>query len=267
MARERVQPAKARVQEQKPGTANSTAERAFEALMVFSDKQPDWSASELATHFSMPRSTMYRYLNTLRGFGLIAEDEQGRYRLGPRILLLGRVARRNSSILQIALPYMHELSELFNESIILNEKVGHEMMTIEHLESRQRVAIARVGGQLLPWPAAASAKVLLAFADAREQNELLGLMTPVKYTANTIPSHALLRRALKQIREEGYAVGRGELDAEVRGIAAPVYWRSKCRFALSLAAPTYRLTEVLQSEIVAAVRDAANAITQQLQID
>jgi DNA-binding IclR family transcriptional regulator len=248
----------------KVGAANSTADRAIDALLAFSDERPVWSAAELAVHFAMPRSTLYRYLNTLRGVGLIAEDEHGRYRLGPRILQLARIAKLNSSILSVASPVIAELSRCFNETVIINEKVGHEMITLERVETRHTVSVSSLRGQLLPWPAAASAKVMLAFADSAEQEELLRLMTPVRYTPKTIANRKALRAAIKLIRGQGYAVGKEELDADVCAVAAPIFSRGECRFSLSIAAPTFRLPDDRLPAMIAAVKAAALAITTEL---
>jgi DNA-binding IclR family transcriptional regulator len=263
MPRERKMPG-AGPTDAKVGAANSTADRAIDALLAFSDERPVWSAAELAAHFAMPRSTLYRYLNTLRGVGLIAEDEHGRYRLGPRILQLARVAKLNSSILTVASPVIAELSRRFNETVIINEKIGHEMITLERVETRHTVSVSSLRGQLLPWPAATSAKVMLAFAEPAEQAEMLRLMTPIRYTPKTIANRTALRAAIKTIREQGYAVGDGELDPDVSAVAAPIFWRGECRFSLSVAVPTFRLPDERLSEMIAGVRAAAFAITAEL---
>jgi DNA-binding IclR family transcriptional regulator len=148
--------------------------------------------------------------------------------------------------------------------VIINEKIGHEMITLERVETRQTVSVSSLGGQLLPWPAAASAKVMLAFADPEEQEEMLRLMTPVRYTPKTIANRTSLRGAIKKIREQGYAVGDEELDLDVRAVAAPVFWRGQCRFCLSVAVPSFRLPDERLPEMIPEVKAAALTITEQL---
>jgi len=263
MPRKRVKPDSDGRSEAKIGAANSTAERAIDTLLIFSDQRPVWTVAELAEHFGMPRSTMYRYLNTLRGVGLIAEEEQGRYRLGPRILQLARVAKQNSSILRVASPVIAELNKRFNETVILNEKIGHEMITLERVDTRHNVSVSSLRGQLLPWPAAASAKVLLAFAAPEERQALLRLMSPVRYTAKTIATRAALRAAVTNIQTQGYAVGDEELELGVRGIAVPIFWKGECRFTLSIAVPSFRLPDDKLPEMIDAIKAAALAIAKE----
>src|SRR3990172_2284296 len=73
--------------------ANTTADRAIDTLLLFSDEKPNWSAAEIAARFDMPRSTVYRYLNTLHTYALIVEDADGGFQLGPRIFPLARIAK------------------------------------------------------------------------------------------------------------------------------------------------------------------------------
>ena len=51
--------------------------------------------AEIAAHFDMPRSTIYRYLVSLRSYALIVEDDKGGYRLGPKISVGAGRARRH----------------------------------------------------------------------------------------------------------------------------------------------------------------------------
>jgi DNA-binding IclR family transcriptional regulator len=245
----------------KPRIANATADRAVDTLLAFTEERPIWSTLELAEHFGMPRSTMYRYLSTLRGVGLIAEDQAGRYRLGPRILQLARVAKQQQSILRIAAPVIAQLNRRFNETVILNERIGHEMIMLERIDTRHNVAASSLRGQLLPWPAAASAKVMLAFAAPAEQQAILRLMKPVQYTPKTITSRLALKAALAKIEEQGYAVGDEELEPGVRGIAVPIFVVGECRFSLSIAVPSFRLPDDKLPEMIEALKASALAIS------
>ena len=162
------------------GSANATADRAIDILLLFSEEQPVWTVNDIAAHFSMPRSTIYRYVSSLRGYALIIEDGRGGggYRLGPRVFALARVARSNTSVIRIAAPHLASLSERYGELVVLNQRVGHEMITLDRIESRHRVAISYTRSQLLPWPATGSAKLLLAFAPEPERTPLMKLLKP-----------------------------------------------------------------------------------------
>ena len=253
------------VAEAKAGAANSTADRAIDILLVFSVERPVWSATEIATHFDMPRSTTYRYINSLRAYALIVEDENGGYRLGPKIFPLARIAKASTSILRIAAPHLAELNNTFGETVTLYERVGQEAIPLDMLESRHRVRITYTRGALLPWPATASAKVLLAHASQEDQEAIFRLLVPVRYTEKTIKTRKALRMVLDKIRRDGYAYSDHEREQGVRAIAAPIFSRGDGRYCVTMSGPSFRLTDEKLSGMIAAVRTTALKISEYLQ--
>jgi DNA-binding IclR family transcriptional regulator len=247
------------------GGANSTADRALDVLLSFSDQTPIWSASDLAARLQMPRSTLYRYLNSLRGYNLIAEDQSGRYRLGAGILQLARIARLNTSVLQLALPHMRSLEARFGEIVILKERVGYDIVNLESLPGRHRITLTATRSQMLPWPAAPSAKLFTAYAEPVGLRELQRLMRPVAFTSSTVRNLTGLKAQMKIIRERGYALAVEEMDEGVGGIAVPIFQEGRCRYSISMAAPIFRLSERALHEVARAFRTEAQAITVELE--
>jgi DNA-binding IclR family transcriptional regulator len=248
----------------KAGAANSTADRAIDILLLFSEDRPIWSTTEIAEHFGMPRTTTYRYISSLRSYALIVEDESGGYRLGPKIFPLARVAKAGTSIMTVAAPHLAELNRAFGEAVTLYERVGHESIALDRRESRHRVKMMYTRGQILPWPGAASAKVLLANAPPSEQEAIFRLLVPVRYTAKTIKSPKLLRSALKRIRDQGYAYSDQEREEGVRAIAAPIFSAGEGRYCVTMSGPLFRMTADKLTAMIAAVRRAAQRITDDL---
>ena len=245
----------------KLGAANSTADRAIDILLVFSEERPIWSAAEIAAHFAMPRSTTYRYVNSLRSYALIVEDESGGFHLGPKIFPLARVAKASASILSISSPELRKLNDRFGEAVSLYQRVGEKIISVEHIESRHPVRITFPRGEMLPWPATASAKVLLAFANRADQEAIFRLIEPVRYTSRTITSRKALRKVLEKIRHDGYAFSDEEREEGVRAIAAPVFVRGEAKYDVTLSGLTFRLTDERLPEIISAVRSTASAIS------
>jgi DNA-binding IclR family transcriptional regulator len=105
---------------------------------------------------------------------------------------------------------------------------------------------------------------MLAFAPPEEREALMRGMTPVRYTKKTIATFPALRKALEQIRRDGYAIGDEERDEGVRGVAAPVLSGGFARYGVAVTAPSYRLTGARLQEVTEAVRAAAAKITEAL---
>jgi DNA-binding IclR family transcriptional regulator len=105
----------------------------------------------------------------------------------------------------VAAPFLQELNNEFGEAVTLYERVGQESVVLDRLEAKHRVRLVYSRGQILPWPGAASSKVLLAFALPAEQASLMGLLVPTRYTRHTVPSLAALGKAMKAIVKDGFA--------------------------------------------------------------
>jgi DNA-binding IclR family transcriptional regulator len=245
---------------------NATADRAIDVLLLFDERSPVLSAVEVARRLNMSRSTTYRYLQSLRSYELLEEDdEHGGFRLGPRVFELARVARKGLGLSEIALPVMRELGAQVDEAVLLTRRSGALVVCVERVESSHPIRLSYERGHLLPPHAGASAKVLLAFTDPAEVDEVLGSGKLDRFTDATVSDPRRLREQLAVIRAEGYAISDGEVDIGVRGIAAPILTPDRRAAAgLSVAGPAFRLTDERLPEVIAAVRAAATKISERL---
>ena len=245
---------------------NATADRAIDVLLLFDDSSPVLSAVEVARRLNMSRSTTYRYLQSLRSYDLLEEDdEHGGFRLGPRVFELARVARKGLGLSEIALPVMHELGEQVDEAVLLTRRSGDQVVCVERVESSHPIRLSYERGHLLPLHAGASAKVLLAFAEPAEIEQVLAHHKLDRFTDATVIDRRKLAAQLKDIRDQGYAISDGEVDTGVRGIAAPILQADgRVTAGLSVAGPAFRLTSERLPDVIAAVRAAAAKISDRL---
>lgn len=248
---------------------NTTADRTVDVLLLFDEKRPVLTAAEVSRLLAMPRSTTYRYLQTLRSSGLVEEDlTRGGFRLGPRIFQLARVARQGLDLQEIAVPIMRQLVERTGEAVLLTRRAGNQVVCVERIESGHPIRLSYERGYVLPIHAGASAKVLLAFSDAAEIDAVLGSMdAPLpRYTERTVTEPDELRAQLAEIRRYGVAITDSEVDHGVRAVAAPVL-SSDGRVAagLSVVGPAFRLDEEALGRVAEAVKDAAATVSSRLQ--
>ena len=252
-------------------SANTTAERAINILLLFSEQKPVLTAQDVSQAFGVPRSTTYRYLKSLASTGLLAPSDNGDggYRVGPRILELARISRVGmaTSPAEIALPVMKELVASTGETALLARLSGQHVVCIERIDSPNPVRISYERGQLLPLHAGASAKALLAFLPEQRLSEALDEI-PRSGTGRRTIDPAALRKQLRTIQQDGYAVTEGEVDRGVVGVAAPVF-SSAGRAAgaaasLALVMPSFRAEGRTLTKLARQVTDAAEKITQRI---
>jgi DNA-binding IclR family transcriptional regulator len=177
--------------------------------------------SQLSRRSGLPMSSTHRLVTELESHGLVERVEDGTYRLG---LQLWELAARTPGALglrEIALPYMQEVQAIVGEHTQLGVLQGTDVLFLERLSTKHAVINLTLVGGRLPLHASSSGLVLLAHSAPTLQDAVLAVPLE-RFTHQTISSPAELRRALGQIRREGYAVGNGYIHPEARGIAVPV---------------------------------------------
>lgn len=242
--------------------ANSTADKVIDILLLFNDKHSTWSIPDLVRQTGLPRSTLYRYLGSLRKARLLTEHRHGVYKLGPRIQLLASVARSSVDTIQLARSEMLKHLEMFNETVLFNERVDYEVVTLERIESRHRLRLASTRGSLLPWPATASSKLLLAYAPDIEKERFWAVAHPVAFTARTIPNREAMEAELACIRRQGYAYSDEERDEGVIGVAVPIIVQGQCYRGISIVAPKFRVSAETLKRMLEELMAAAKVIAE-----
>ncbi len=246
---------------------NATADRAIDVLLLFNEQQPVLTAEDISERLGMPRSTTYRYLQSLRSYGLVEEnDSSGGFRLGLTVFRLARAARQGVGLYEVSLPIMRQLVAQTGETVLLTRRIDAHVVCIERVESPHRLRLSYERGQMLPLHAGASAKVLLAYLTPTEIEAMLSNGPFPRYTEHTLTDPDALRTQLEIIRNRGYAISEGEVDEGVRGVAAPIFDTQKRAVAgLSVAGPAIRLNDAVLPGVIQAVQEAAKCINLRLQ--
>jgi DNA-binding IclR family transcriptional regulator len=244
---------------------NSTADRALAILGMFSDQQTTLSATDVSKQLDVARSTAYRYLQSLVRAGYLAESPGG-YELGPKILELGRLARRGHSIIDLAGPYMRTLAEEFGQTVLLTRRVGSSIVCIDRREATgQRVRISYEPGTVLPINAGASAFCLLAWLPEPAVRRLLGHRRLEVFTENTLTDLEAIIEKLKEIRKVGYAMSVAEVDPDVIGIGAPVFGADgEVQAGLSIVGLHARISVSERESMASGVLEVADLISREL---
>jgi DNA-binding IclR family transcriptional regulator len=244
---------------------NAVADRALEILLSFTHDTPILTADQLSEVSGLSRSTIYRYLNSLRAQGFVAEETGKGFRLGPKLIEMARIARRCNSILEIAEPHLRQLANECGEMVQLLERVGKETIMLDSIESKYRIGLTYMRGQMLPSPAGASAKVLIAFAPPEEFGELLRSVSLKRYTPKSIVDSKTLRAQLELAKKNGYALNDEELDEGIRAVASPIFGRFSVRHSVAIVGPTFRLSDEKLPHLIKLVKGAAANISRSLQ--
>jgi DNA-binding IclR family transcriptional regulator len=227
-------------------------ERAVDLLGRLGDTGPELTVAELAADAGMPTSTAYRLLAELEQYGLVQRSSDRTVALGTRLVALGRTAEAglHERLVAPAAPVLATLSQQTGETALLTAPCGHEGIVLHVVEGdRHSVRLSYAALHRAPMHRGASGKVMAAYLEEPERTRLLQSVAA--------PG---LDRELRQIRDDGYVVTRGELDSGAGAVAAPILDRRERLVAgLSVAGPEERIAGALPG-LVGDVRDAAAAV-------
>jgi len=246
-----------------PKVARSqSAQRALEALFVFSSHRPDVTVDEIARGVGMPLATAYRYVALMRDLNIVAEGPGGTYHLTPRVLGLAEAVERSKGLLTQARPILHQLMQLSNETALLVQLVGHSAICADRAEPAHTMRLTYEPGQAVSLQQGASARILIAGLTREERNAHLSWVE--KQTPGFADKRAEFELEIDRVRQDGWAISHGEIDAGIVAVAAPVKVRGRTLAALSIAGPAFRVDEAGLAERRTAVVSAAAELSRQL---
>jgi len=221
---------------------------------------------ELTESLSLPRTTVYRLLNSLQSHDVVRRDEDGAYHLGRRLLsLAAHTATRfgDAGLSTICQPHIDRLAAEIGEGVKLSVLDDDGVIVIAAAQGRREYALTVEAGQRMPVHASAAGKLLLAYQPDDAIDYWLNRPLPA-YTPKTLTTVKQLRAELASIKLRGWADDKGETAPSILAYAAPVT-TGNGRVAAVVSVPFLAGTKPAQMEKVksAAVR-AARAMSSEL---
>lgn len=236
--------------------------KALKVLELVAEKGHDVSLTEVATELKLPKTTVFRYLQTLTAASFLRHDAQkDRYGVGGRFRSLARIDKSLHGLRTLAMPEMSRLLELFNETINLAIVSEGHVVYVEMLEAKRTLRMQARLGDRHPMHSTSLGKAILAFLPEEKRKTMLTVPLDLK-TINTVTDRAALMRQLADIRRRGYAIETGENEDGSMCIGVPIFDEDAYPVAaLSLSAPERRMSTEITVEAVAMLRKAAAAVS------
>jgi len=225
----------------------------IDIMSLFLKKERPMGISEISDELSIYKSSVHRILNTLKSRGyIIQEQETKKYWLGSKFYSLGMIYKDKLKIENYVNRDMKELADEFNETVhlaIYDELDYCNIIALEQVETRQRLSMTPPPGSRTPTHASALGKSMLAFSNKDIQNTVINSKLE-KYTENTIVSKKILKKELKLIKNQGYAIDNEELESGLTCIACPILdEKGEGIASISVSGPKGRILE-RKSEII-----------------
>lgn len=201
--------------------------------------------TDLASRAGMHKSTVYRFLNSLKGLGYVRQDPGNeKYSLTLKLFELGSSVLSRMELWEQAHPVMEKLAEQCHETIHLAVLDEGRLVYLGKIESTQSLRVSMMSrvGQSAPTYCTGVGKLLLAHLAPEEVEKILRRETVQRFTDNTITDRVQFARELESIRQNGYALDNEEHEIGVRCVAAPVRNnKAEVIAALSISVPSVRM--------------------------
>lgn len=217
-----------------------TVNKAARVLAVFTPERSVQGVTEVAQTLGLPKSSTHSLLTTLADTGLLEHTEDNRYRLGWRVLALGRSMLDGSDIRNHGQAVMKTLVERYGVTVHVATLNAGEITYIDKAHGPRSLTIPMSGiGKRVPAHCSALGKVLLAHQPWTVVEGVAERSGLPRFTDNTLHGIGDLRTHLHAVRTAGYGEDDQETMPGLSCFAAPIFdMHGLPLAAISVSVPT-----------------------------
>jgi DNA-binding IclR family transcriptional regulator len=224
------------------------------------------SNADISRRLKIPKSSASYILRTLEKQGYLNRDvDSGKYRVGLKILSLGRGALSGLDVREVALPIMRRLMEQTSLTCHLAILDGPDAVYIEKVEPQGFIKMDTWVGRRMRVHATSVGKALVAHIPPERLEKMVRQQGMEKRTAKTITTLPRLLKELEKVRQQGYAVDDEENNMGARCLGAPVFnQQGGIEASVGLSGTINQVNAQTMPRIVESLKDAARHVSMQL---
>lgn len=248
------------------GKNHEAIKKAVLLLSELTRKSGPSGVTELARALDMPKATVHRILGILCEDNVVVKTADGRYKVGPTVLLWSGGYRYSTAVIELAAPWLRRLRDATNETVHLCVYNNGAAQYADRLDSTQNVTLrwSRLGSEL-PLYCTSAGRAILSQLPQEELDAYLDSAELSPRTARTVTSKDELKKMLARFRVQGYAEEIEENEDNIRCLGGAITDREGYPVAaISLTAPTFRFTDEDAAKYGPMIAEFAREISRQL---
>lgn len=221
------------------------SERIFHTIECLAQNGP-MGLQELSAELQLNKSTVHRILNSLICMDYVRQDaETSKYSLSFKICGLSNQILSRNSMIDIARPYIKELSANSGETVHLVQIDGINATYIDKVEASQNsVRMISMVGKSIPLYCSGVGKAMLADMPDEKIESIWKRSAIHPLTEYTVTRYVDFLKLIEEVRREGYAMDNEENELGVRCIAVSLKrYNGKSTYAISISAPKDRMSD------------------------
>jgi DNA-binding IclR family transcriptional regulator len=217
-----------------PQRSIQSVELGFKLIKALETATEPMTLKRLAALAAMPPSKAHLYLVSFRRIGLVSQDNDGRYTLGPYALQLGLIVLRRLDLVAVAGEPLRALSTSVHESVFLSIWNNRGPTIVYKVDGPRSTPMALQVGYVLPLLRSATGKIFLSHLP-RERTEAL-----VRDERASMPQ--ALQRTTRTNDRSAYPVMVAKTDSLLHdgfvGLSAPVFnYQNEIAAAVTIIGP------------------------------
>lgn len=247
------------------GGGLTAAGRVLAILEVFRREPEPLSMAEIARRAGLSTTTTHRLMHELLDWGAVEATDEGRYRVGTKVLETAATSGAALRLRERAVPALLRLHRMLRVLVVhLSIRDGFESVYIDSLRSAHGfVNTNRIGGRM-PLHMTANGRVLLAHAGVAVREAYLASPLEAR-TRFTDVDPEVLRAELDLTREQEWTITTRQVTENTGGVAAPVFDPHE-RVVASVGI-VLNLAEHHLEDYIELVRAAASQVTRALEVE
>lgn len=200
-------------------------ERGLRILAEFSPREPVLGAPELSKRLGIPRTTVFRLLQTLESLGFLERADKDRnYRLGVAVLRLGFEYLSSLELTDLGLPVIESLRDAtgFTAHIVIRD--GRDVVFVAKAQNAGNAfGSVRVNvGTRLPAHATTHGHVLMGDLSPAQLRALYPERALERVTKATPETVDALFDVIRDDARRGYGIGNSAFERDISVVTAPV---------------------------------------------
>jgi DNA-binding IclR family transcriptional regulator len=240
-------------------------ERGLRLLELFGRQTQTLGAPDISRALGVPRSTVFRLIQTLEHLEFLERAENGDYRLGRAVLRIGFEYLASLDVTDLARPFMVKLRDRTGHAVQLAVRDARDAVIVQKVASSSAFVGSVQVGTRLPAHATAYGRVLMSDLPKAELRKLYPEPRLPTASAHTARSVSALAHLLEQDRARGYVISESYFERSISAVVAPVRdHRGAIVAAMGVTVPHPTLDPALRERLPGLVTQAAGELSRRL---
>lgn len=238
---------------------------ALQLLETLAETDTEIGVTALANALGTTKSRIYRHLRTLVKLGYISQSEETeRYRIGARLIALGKAASGSADLSSVALPHMRVLRDITGHAVSLGQVEQDGIRILNTLAGNMQIEVGVRPGSLLGFTNSAQGKVALASMSDQDRAALIPSELPAS-TEFTITDQDEFGAHISAVRDQRWATAPSEAMRGLNALSCPIFDADGNTVAtIAIVSLTQYIETPPDPMQVRAVSEAAGRISTQL---